>query len=571
MTPIDTDTPLPDDIAAAHRLIRELLATLREQTHLNANLQHQLEQLLRKLYGRKSETLDPNQLLLFAREILEAGGPEIQPEPVPEPTPVEKPPAQGHGRKPLPASLPRRTVLHDVAPEDRPCPDCGEVRQPFSEDVREQLEYVPASLIILRHVRPKYACKACCAHVVIAQRLPEPIEKGLPGPGLLAHVAVSKYADHQPLYRQEGILKRFGVDLSRSTLCDWMAAAAGLLAPIVREMLKRVLRSEVIQTDDTPVKVQDHHGKGIKTGRLWVQIGDHKYHYTVYDYTPDRSADGPRRVFKDYKGYLQADAYSAYDSLFAAGTIREVGCWMHARRKFYEAKTSDPVRSHLVLAWVGGLYEIEEDAKKARKKHPEWDDAAWHAFRHELRWNQSRPILEAIHAWLVAERPRVLPKSPFGEAITYALNHWSALIRPLDAGFLEIDNGASERALKPVALGRKNWLFAGSDEGGKTAATLMSLCTTCKDLGVEPFGYLRDVLGRVSTHPNSRIEELLPDRWKPAESADPPGRKGSIKARHLALVKTAKNAGFDRSESARVFGQGGPPHARRSLCQGLDS
>jgi transposase len=199
---------------------------------------------------------------------------------------------------------------------------------------------------------------------------------------------------------------------------------------------------------------------------------------------------------------------------------------MHARRKFHEAKTSDPVRSHLMLAWVGGLYEVEEGARLARKKHPEWDDAAWHSYRSELRLKESRPLLDAIHAWLLGERPRVLPKSPIGEAISYALHHWNALIRPLDRGSLEIDNGASERALKPVALGRKNWLFAGSDEGGKTAATLMSLCMTCKDLGVEPFVYLRDVLGRVSTHPYSRIEELLPDRWKPAESPDPPGRKG---------------------------------------------
>lgn len=453
MTPTDADTPLPDDLEAAHRLIRELLATLREQTHLNANLQHQLEQLLRKLYGRKSEKLDPNQLLLFAREILEAGGPVITPEPEPTPAAV-KAPVKGHGRKPLPTSLPRETVLHEVTPEKLPCPDCGEIRQPFGEDVREQLEYVPASLIVLRHVRPKYACKACAAHVVIAERLPEPIEKGLPGPGLMAHVAVSKYADHLPLYRQEGIFKRFGVALSRSTLCDWMAAAADLLEPIVREMLKRVLKSKVVQTDDTPVKVQDHDGKGIKTGRLWVQIGDHDHRYTVYDYTPDRSAAGPRRVFQGYKGYLQADAYSAYDSLFTDGAIIEVGCWMHARRKFFEAKASDPARSHLVLAWVGGLYEVEDDARKARKNHPEWDDAEWHAFRYELRIKRSKPILNAIHAWLAGERGKVLPKSPMGEAIGYALNHWDALIGPLEAGFLEIDNGASGRAMKPVALGR---------------------------------------------------------------------------------------------------------------------
>ena len=529
MTPLDADPPLPDDLEAAHRLIRELVATLRQQAHLNANLQHQLEQLLRRIYGKKSEKLDPNQLLLFACEILEAGGPEITPEP--ETAPVDAPAAArpqgpGHGRKPLPASLPRRRVVHDISPEQRPCPGCGATRVCIGQEVREQLEYVPASLVAIEHVRPKYACPDCQAHVVIAERLPEPIEKGLPGPGLMAHVAVSKYADHLPLYRQEGIFRRFGVGLSRSTMCDWMAAAAGLLEPITKAMLKRVLSSRVVQTDDTPVPVQDHDGKGIKTGRLWAQIGDRDNRFIVYDYTPDHSGAGPGRVFKGFKGYLQADACSVYDALFADGSIVEVGCWMHARRKSYEARTSDPVRSHVLLAWVVGLYEVEGEAKKARKNHPEWDDAAWYAYRYELRLERSRPILDAIGAWLKAEQPGVLPKSPIGEAIGYALNHWEALIRPLEAGFLEIDNGESERALKPVAIGRRNWLFAGSDNGGKTAAVLMSLCSTCKAWSIDPFAYLRDVLDRVSTHPMSRIEELLPDRWKPLEAADPPGRKG---------------------------------------------
>ncbi|HMB05798.1 MAG TPA: transposase [Isosphaeraceae bacterium] len=250
MTPPEV---LPDDLDAAHRLIRELFATLRQQNHLIEKLQHQLEQLLRQRYGRKSEQVDPAQLLLFAQEILAQPGPEA---PAPEPDPgLTPPPTQpkpnGHGRKPLPPGLPRQRVVHDVPPEQRLCPDCGGERRCIGEEVREQLEYVPASLVVLQHVRPKYACKACAAHVVIAECLPEPIEKGLPGPGLMAHVAVSKYADHLPLYRQEGIFKRFGVDLSRSTMCDWMAAAAGLLAPIVQAMLKRVLLSEVIQTDDS--------------------------------------------------------------------------------------------------------------------------------------------------------------------------------------------------------------------------------------------------------------------------------------------------------------------------------
>ncbi len=214
----------------------------------------------------------------------------------------------GHGRKPLPASLPRKPILHDVPLEQRVCPDCGVERTCIGREVREQLEYVPASMIVLEHIRPKYACRACEGNVVIAERLPEPIEKGLPGPGLMAHVAVSKYADHQPLYRQEGIYKRFGVDLSRSTMCDWMAVAAELLEPIVKLMMSRILTSKVVQNDDTTVPVQDHAGKGIKTGRLWASVGDHYNPYVVYCYTPDHSATGPQEIFKDFKGYLQADA-----------------------------------------------------------------------------------------------------------------------------------------------------------------------------------------------------------------------------------------------------------------------
>jgi transposase len=511
--------PLPDDLETAHQLIRELLETLSQQLHLNAKLQHQLEQLLRQRYGRKSERVDPAQLLLFAQEILAQTEPEPQPEAVPEPTPPPSSPQpgkKGHGRKPLPARLPRRPVLHDVPAEELPCPDCGTMRRRIGEEVREQLEYVPASLVVLEHIRPKYACPHCAANVVIAERLPEPIEKGLPGPGLMAHVATNKYADHQPLYRQVGILLRHGVEISRSTLCDWMAVAAELLQPIVTLMMTRILQGRVVQNDDTPVKVQDHDGKGIKTGRLWDSIGDHYHPYVVYTYTPDRSGAGPAAIFKGFEGYLQADAYSAYDGLFASGKIIEVGCMMHARRKFYEARTSDPPRAHQALAWIKRLYDVEREAKQ---RHEAFGYEAFVAARHALRQERSRPIFKQLHDWLVAEAPKVLPKSPIGEAIQYALNHWAALERPLEAGFLELDNGASERAFKPVALGRKNWLFVGSDRGGQTAAVLMSLCTTCKSLGIDPQAYLRDVLDRISTHPVSRIEELLPDRWQALRQA----------------------------------------------------
>jgi transposase len=524
ITPAD---PLPDDLETAHQLIRELLATLSQQLHLNAKLQHQLEQLLRQRYGRKSERVDPGQLLLFAQDILAQAQAQAEPEaeptpqaePGPEPAPAPsapKPKKNGHGRKPLPASLPRKPVVHDVPPEQLPCPDCGAMRQCIGTEVREQLEYIPASLIVIEHIRPKYACPDCQAHVVIAERLPEPIEKGLPGPGLMAHIITNKYANHLPLYRQEGILLRQGVEISRSTMCDWMATAAELLGPIVKRMMAEILQSQVVQNDDTPVKVQDHDGKGIKTGRLWDSVGDHNHPYVVYTYTPDRSAAGPAAIFKNFEGYLQADAYSAYNGLFASGKIIEVGCMMHARRNFYEARTSDPPRAHQALAWIKLLYDVERDAKAA---HQSGDYEAFVAARHRLRQERSRPLFEQFHAWLEAEAPKVLPKSPIGEAIGYALNHWTALARPLEGGFLELDNGACERAFKPVALGRKNWLFVGSDRGGETAAVLLSLCTTCKNLGIDPQAYLRDVLERVSTHPANRIDELLPDHWQALRQA----------------------------------------------------
>ena len=536
ITPAD---PLPDDLETAHQLIRELLETLGQQLHLNAKLQHQLEQLLRQRYGRKSERVDPAQLLLFAQEILAQAEPEPtpQPDPVPEPPPppgAPQPKKKGHGRKPLPASLPRKPVLHDVPPEQLPCPDCGTVRRRIGEEVREQLEYVPASLIVLQHVRPKYACPDCAANVVIAERLPEPIEKGLPGPGLMAHVITNKYADHLPLYRQEGILLRQGVEISRSTMCDWMAVAADLLSPIVTLMMTKILESRVVQNDDTPVKVQDHEGKGIKTGRLW------DVHRRPRPSLCRLSLHGGpqwRRPGGDLQGLQGLSPgrcrLRPTTQLYSSGKIIEVGCMMHARRKFYEARTSDPPRAHQALAWIRLLYDVEREAKE---KHEAAEYEAFVAARHALRGERSRPIFKQLHDWLVAEAPKVLPKSPIGEAIQYALNHWTALERPLEAGFLELDNGACERAFKPVALGRKNWLFVGSDQGGETAAVLMSLCTTCKDLGIDPQAYLRDVLDRISTHPARRIEELLPDRWqalpRPAKPPriDRPHARGPLRA-----------------------------------------
>ena len=491
---------LPDDLDTAHRQIREQAETLRQQGRLIERLQHQLEQLLRRRYGRKGEKADRDQLSLFAED---APGRALVVAPEVERPPTETTKPTGHGRRPLPASLPRERVVHDVAPEDRACPECGEPRRKIGEEVREQLEYVPASLIVLEHVRPKYACASCAAHVAIAERLPEPIEKGLPGDGLLAHVVTSKFADHLPLYRLEGIFRRHGVELARATMCDWTAACAGLLEPIVAAMTRRVLASRVIGTDDTPVKVQDHGGPGVRTGRLWAYLGDRDHPFVVYDYTPDRSRDGPERFLKGYRaGYLQSDAYAGYDGLHARGLI-EVGCWAHARRKFHEARASDPERSHAAPAWIGRLYAVEREAKEGL-----WDDDRVMAARRE----RSGPLLESLRSWLEGEAPKVLPRSPVGEAIAYARSNGAALGRYLESPYLSIDNNAVEQAIRPIAVGRKNWLHLGSDRGGRTAATLLSLVQSCKRLGNEPFAYLRDVLGRVSTHPASRIDDLLPDR-----------------------------------------------------------
>ena len=526
----DSDT-LPDDLPASHAMIRELVDTVRQQGRLIDSLQHQLAKLLRARFGRSSEKIDPGQLLLFAHEIHEAmGRPDAAPkvEPTPEQPAAPKPPKEGHGRRLLPAALPRKEVLHDVPADRLPCPDCGELRCRIGEEVREQLESMPASMLVLRHVRPKYACPSCGANVVVAERLPEPIEKGLPGPGLLAQIAVSKYVEHMPLYRQEGFFRRHGIDLPRSTTCDWMAATADLLEPIRKAMFQRILMSRVIGTDDTPVKCQDPRTGIITEARLWEYLGEADHRFVVFDFTPNRSAEGPTRMLEGYRvGYLQADAYSVYDQIYARGIV-EVGCMAHARRKFYDARKTDATRAHVALAWIKRLYEVEDAAKKeiaavTAQQIALADDLVTGSARRDLaerifhgfRQERSVAILDGFEAWLKATADEVLPKSPLGEAVGYARNHWAALKRYVEAGYLSIDNNGVEQLLRTIALGRKNWLHVGGDRGGRTAAILISIVQSCKLHRVEPWAYIRDVLDRVSTHPARRIDELLPDVWKP--------------------------------------------------------
>ena len=503
---------LPHDLTGCHALITELVRELDVRDRRVRQLQHQLEQLLRWRYGQKRERVDENQMFFDALALVSAG---IVSPPASDPaSPVEAPaaPRRGHGRQRLPANLPRQRVVYDVPAEQRHCPHCPETLQHIGEEVSERLEYVPASLSVIEEACQKYACPKGCT-VVTAQKPMQPIEKGLPGPGLLAHVAVSKYADHLPLARQESMFRRQGVELARSTLCDWMRRCAELAAPLYRLLKQRVLSSKAVQTDDTPVAVFDPELTRTRKGRIWSYVGDAANPFTVYDYTPTREGEGPAAFLEDFAGYLQADAYTGYDALYAdeARHVTEVACWAHARRKFFEAQNSDLMRSMIMLAYVRLLYDVEREAK----------DKGWTGeARRVLRQAKSLPILADIEAYLRREQPQVLPKSPIAEAIGYALNNWPALRRYCEDGDLEIDNSGAERSLRGVAVGRKNWLFFGSDNGGHTAAVLTSLIATCKRLHIDPFAYLRDIFERISAHPASRLAELLPDQWKAARAAN---------------------------------------------------
>jgi transposase len=496
---IDAHTPaeqLPDDIHVLRQMVLQLLANV-------DSLQHELGWYKRYLFGRRSEKLDPNQQMLF--DLL---GQAIERREAAVPAPVPKAPAQAshrNGRVPLPQHLPRERIEYHPSEQDLQCPVCGQRKEPMGEEVTEQLDYVPASFIVRQHVRVKYACKKCQEGVVIADLPARPIEKGRPGEGLLAQVLTSKYCDHTPLHRQAMIYRRHGVEIHRSTLCDWVREGTTLLTPLVQEMHRQILLSSKIHTDDTGVPARNGSGKDIHKGFLWAYIDIVKN--VVFDYTPGHSRDGPLRFLGEYAGYVQADAYNGYDALFAKGQAIEVACWAHARRKFFDAQDTDPARATEMLVLIADLYQVEHRAQE-EGLDPHQIQA--------LRQRESKPILEVIGERLKWWVPQVLPKSPIGQAIGYAQGQWEALNRYLDDGILSIDNNLAERVLRMVAIGRKNWLFVGHDNGGHRAAIIYSLVASCKLCGIDPFAYLRDVLERISTHPASRIAELIPRNWNPA-------------------------------------------------------
>jgi transposase len=491
---------------------QQLQATHERLLSREAEIEH-LKLLIAKLqrlqFGHKSEKLQRQiEQLELRLEDLEANRAEnsIRPPAAIFPSPMAAKPA----RRPLPEHLPRETHRHE--PQEQSCPECGGALRKLGEDVSEVLEYVPAQFKVLRHVRPKLSCTRC-ERMVQAAAPSRPIERGLAGPGLLAHVLVSKYSDHLPLYRQSEIYERAGVELERSTLADWVGATSTLLDPLVAALRRYVMGADKLHADDTPVPVLAPGTGKTKTGRLWTYVRDDRPAGRAaapavwFAYSPDRRGQHPQQHLREFRGALQADAYAGFNDLYASGRIQEVACWAHVRRKFYDlAQTHGSSIAKEALERIGALYAIEAEI---RGRPPDE--------RRQVRQVRARPLLDSLREWFETCLTKLSRKSDTTAAVNYALGLWPALVRYCDDGRLELDNNAAERALRAVALGRKNYLFAGSDTGGHRAATLYSLIGTAKLNGLDPEAYLREVLQCVAAHPVNRIGELLP--WNLASQA----------------------------------------------------
>jgi len=492
---------LPDDPALLKAMVVDQVAEIERLKFIIAKLR-------RMQFGRRSEQGPGEQTALPLEGEVNFLGTEGAD------SPVEEAPllAKVSRRRPLPEHLPRETIEHK--PAECRCPDCGGELKRLGEAVSEMLEYVPAHFKVLRHVRPKIACTRC-DRIVQAEAPTRPIARGIAGPQLLAHVLVGKFCDHLPLYRQSAIYARSGVDLDRSTLADWVGQAGHLLSPLIDALRTYVLSATKVHADDTPMPVLAPGEGRTRTGRLWTYVRDDRPAGSSdppavwFAYSPNRKGEHPQRHLRGFAGTLQADAYAGFDVLYSDGRIREAGCWAHVRRKFYELQQAQasPLAGE-ALRRIGELYAIEARIRGEPARE-----------RQRVRQAEAQPRLIDLRAWLESTSRRVSRKSGLAEAIGYALNHWQALERYAGDGAIEIDNNAAERALRAVALGRKNYLFSGADSGGERAAVMYSLIGSAKLNGLDPEAYLSRVLGLIADWPVNRVDELLP--WRLATNTEP--------------------------------------------------
>ena len=512
---------LPDDIDALKALLLATTQTVRERdaaiaerdevvselraqlTTTEVEIEHlklMIAKLRRMQFGRKSEKLDHQiEQLELQLEDLQATEGEAERELPPK----DRAPRNKSARKPLPGHLPRDERMYN--PEAEACPACGGGLGHLGEDIAEQLEFTPASFRVIRHVRPKLAC-CCCDTIVQAPAPSRPIARGIAGPGLLAHILVAKFADHIPLYRQSVMYAREGVELERALLANWVGAASALLRPLVDLIRRHVLAGRKLHADDTPIPVLAPGNGKTRTARLWTYVrddsasGDTTPAAVWFAYTPDRKGVHPRTHLAKFSGVLQADAYAGFNALYVDGTIQEAACWAHARRKFYDLHAARPSAiTTEALRRIAELYVIEAEI---RGKPPHE--------RQLVRQQRTRPLLDDLERRLRTTLEKLSRKSDTAAAIQYALNLWPALLRYCDDGIIEIDNSAAERALRGVAIGRRNYLFAGADSGGERAAAIYSLIGTAKLNGVDPEAWLRHVLTNIADHPVNQVDDFLP-------------------------------------------------------------
>ena len=498
--------------------IQELTRKLQSTQQQLRTLQHQVEQLLKRLYGRRSERFDPNQLRIFNdKQLIEAiegeqSGCGVE---IPDQVTVIKKKrsikarCKHPGRIPIPEHLERVEIILDIPEEKKICPKTGKPLKQIGWEVSEKLEYRPGRLFVNVYKRPKYVSPDPVVSedlgIVTAPMPDHPIEKCKADVGLLSQIIVSKFADHLPLYRQDGIFEREGVTIPRSTQTSWLLQCHEAIAPLGETLKQVVLKSGYLFTDDTPIPLQAKGYGKVKKGRLWVYVrGGPGPPLAVYDFSPDRSKRRPLDFLGNYRGYIHADAYSGYDELFERDGVIEVGCWVHTRRKFDEALSSRPKEATEILSRIGQLYRVESACKEMEPED-----------RCEYRQIHAKPIIDRLFKRLEELICETTPSEPLRKAINYALNQKEALYRYLNDGWLKPDNNTAENAIRPLALGRKNWLFAGSERGGKAAALYYSLIESCKACDVNPWEYLNDVLRRIMSHPINRLRELLPDQWEP--------------------------------------------------------